>query len=211
VVSRIFRTFVERFTIEGVSRFTCIFKDVETIKKNGYMTTDIEDYKEMMRDARRALESEKDRLTERLESLGFYMKMADSTDELLSQIEELKGLNDDLTEENNQLRGDLREMEMKLSELSKLSVGVARKSSQEEVLKALRIYINISKRKTLSKRVAVKMMIMELANAIGLSFPDDMVATLESLDDEQETEAGVGIVNVQAGGINVQQANVVKR
>ena len=203
MVSRIFRTFVERFTIEGVSRFTCIFKDVETIKKNGYMTTDIEDYKEMMRDARRALESEKDRLTERLESLGFYMKMADSTDELLSQIEELKGLNDDLTEENNQLRGDLREMEMKLSELSKLSVGVARKSSQEEVLKALRIYINISKRKTLSKRVAVKMMIMELANAIGLSFPEDMVAALETLDDEQETEAGVGIRVEQATiGVN---------
>ena len=79
------------------------------------------------------------------------------------------------------------------------------------MLKALRIYINISKRKTLSKRVAVKMMIMELANAIGLSFPEDMVAALEALDDEQETEAGVGIVNVQAGGINVQQANVVKR
>ena len=74
---------------------------------------------------------------------------------------------------------------MKLSELSKLSVGVAKKSSQDEVLKGLRTYINISKRKTLSKRVAVKMMIMELANAIDLSFPEDMVATLEALDDEQ--------------------------
>ena len=29
------------------------------------------------------------------------------------------------------------------------------------------------------------MMIMEFANAIGLALPEDMVATLESLDDEQ--------------------------
>jgi hypothetical protein len=64
-------------------------------------------------------------------------------------------------------------------------VGVAKKSSQDEVLKALRTYVNVSKRKTLSKRVAVKMMIMELGNAIGLSFPEDMMTTLEALDDEQ--------------------------
>jgi hypothetical protein len=52
--------------------------------------------------------------------------------------------------------------------------------------------VNISKRKTLSKRVAVKMMIMELGNAIGLTFPEDMIATLESLDDEQ-TEPKVAV------------------
>ena len=73
---------------------------------------------------------------------------------------------------------------MKLTELGKLSAGVARKSSQDDVLKGLRTYINISKRKTLSKRVAVKMIIMELVNAIDLSLPEDMVATLEALDDE---------------------------
>ena len=149
------------------------------------METDLDDYKEMMHDVRRALGGEKDRLTERIERLEGFMKMADMTDDLISQIDDLKGENERLSEENEQLRQEVRERDIKLSELSKLSVGVARKSSQDEVLKALRTYINISKRKTLSKRVAVKMMIMELANAINLSFPEDMIMTLEALDDEQ--------------------------
>ena len=148
------------------------------------MKPDLDEYKEMMHDVRRALGSEKERLTERIEQLEGVMQMADMTDELLSEIDDLKDENERLSEENERLRQKVQEKEMKLSELSKLSVGVARKSSQDEVLKALRTYINISKRKTLSKRVAVKMMIMELANAIGLSLPEDMVVTLETLDDE---------------------------
>ena len=134
---------------------------------------------------RRALGGEKERLTERIEQLEGFMKMADMTDELLSQIDDLNDENERLSVENERLRQEVREKDMKLSELSKLSVGVARKSSQDEVLKALRTYVNVSKRKTLSKRVAVKMMIMELGNAIGLTFPEDMMTTLEALDDEQ--------------------------
>ena len=163
------------------------------------MKPDLDEYKEMMHDVRRVLGSEKERLTERIEQLEGVMKMADMSDELLSQIDDLKDENERLSTENERLyaenerlyaenerlRQKVQEKEMTLSELSKLSVGVARKSSQDEVLKALRTYVNISKRKTLSKRVAVKMMIMELANAIGLALPEDMVATLESLDDEQ--------------------------
>ena len=146
---------------------------------------DFEDYKEMMYDVRRTLGSEKERLKEQVEQLDGFMKMTDATDELLSQIEDLKEENGRLNGENDRLRKEVEENNMKLSELSKLSVGVAKKSSQDEVLKALRTYINISKRKTLSKRAAVKVMIMELANAIGLVFPEDMIATLEALDDEQ--------------------------
>ena len=141
---------------------------------------------------RRALGGEKERLTERIEQLEGFMKMADMTDELLSQIDDLNDENERLSVENERLRQEVREKDMKLSELSKLSVGVAKKSSQDEVLKALRTYVNVSKRKTLSKRVAVKMMIMELGNAIGLTFPEDMIATLEALDDEQ-TEPKIAV------------------
>ena len=156
------------------------------------MKTNLDEYKEMMHDVRRALGGEKERLTERIEQLEGFMKMADMTDELLSQIDDLNGENERLNVENERLRQEVQEKDMKLSELSKLSVGVAKKSSQDEVLKALRTYVNISKRKTLSKRVAVKMMIMELGNAIGLTFPEDMIATLEALDDEQ-TEPKIAV------------------
>ena len=156
------------------------------------MKTNLDEYKEMMHDVRRALGGERERLTERIEQLEGFMKMADMTDELLSQIDDLNGENERLSVENERLRQEVQEKDMKLKELSKLSVGVARKSSQDEVLKALRTYVNISKRKTLSKRVAVKMMIMELGNAIGLTFPEDMIATLEALDDEQ-TEPKIAV------------------
>ena len=154
--------------------------------------------KEMMHDVRRALEGEKEKLAERLVSLEGLMRMAEATDDLVSKMEALSAENERLGEEVDRLRHEVQEKEMKLSELSKLSVGVARKSSQDEVLRALRTYANISKRKTLSKRVAVKMMIMELATAINLSLPEDMIVTLEALDDELSEPK---VVNV-AGNYN---------
>ena len=134
------------------------------------MKTNLDEYKETMRDVQRALGSEKERLTERIEQLAGMMKMADMTDDLLSEIDDLKDENERLCAENERLRQEVEEKEMKLSELSKLSAGVAKKSSQDEVLKALRTFVNKSKRKKYEKRVV---------------FPEDLSATLESLDDEQ--------------------------
>ena len=162
------------------------------------METDWDDYKEMMHDVRRALGSEKERLTERIEQLDGVMKVADMTDELLSQIDDLKDENERLNAENDRLRQEVQEKEMKLSELSKLSAGVARKSSQDEVLKALRTFVNKSKRKKYEKRVAIKEMVLELANANSIVFPEDLSATLESLDDEPSESK---VVNV-AGNYN---------
>ena len=162
------------------------------------MKTDLNEYKEIMHDVQRALGSEKERLTERIEQLEGVMKMADMTDELLSQIDDLKDENERLNAENERLRQEVQEKEMKLSELSKLSAGVARKSSQDEVLKALRTFVNKSKRKKYEKRVAIKEMVLELANANSIVFPEDLSATLESLDDEPSESK---VVNV-AGNYN---------
>jgi uncharacterized protein YoxC len=162
------------------------------------MKTNLDEYKEMMHNVRRALGSEKERLTERIEQLDGVMKVADMTDELLSQIDDLKEENERLNAENERLREDVQEKEMKLSELSKLSAGVARKSSQDEVLKALRTFVNKSKRKKYEKRVAIKEMVLELAYANNLTFPDDLAATLESLDDEpSESKVAVQVDYVE--------------
>lgn len=152
------------------------------------MNAELIDYKEAMRDVKRALDDERERLTEKIDRLNGMMKMADITDELISEHESLKEELEEERTENERLRQLLKEKEIQIAELSKLTAGVAKKSSQDDLQKALNTYINISKRKTLSKRITVKMIIMELCNAVGFVMSEEMAETLESLDDDEPTE-----------------------
>lgn len=105
-------------------------------------------------------------------------------------------------EENERMRVELQEtraqlqeekekntrLEMQLNEMGKMTASVAGKASQEELQKALRVFVNKSKRKKMEKRIAVKEMVLELANANGLMLPTDLAASIDSLDDEQPPE-----------------------
>ena len=84
----------------------------------------------------------------------------------------------------NQLTEKNAALDMKLSEMTKLSGDVAKKSSQEGLLKALRTFVNKSKHKRIEKRTAVKEMLLELANANSIVFPEDLATTIDALDDE---------------------------
>ena len=75
---------------------------------------------------------------------------------------------------------------------------MARKSPQDDILKAMRGYLKISKRKNLAKREAAKMVFTELFTSAQVAFPEDIMESLSHLDDEQ-TEPRV--VNV-AGNYN---------
>ena len=75
-----------------------------------------------------------------------------------------------------------------MAEMSKLSAGMAKKTSQDDLTKALRTYANRSKRKTPDKRAFAKTAILEIANANGLALPEDLAATIDCLDDEQEAK-----------------------
>ena len=117
-------------------------------------------------------------------------RLNQANDAIAQLQEKLLALTVEIKEKNKKIA----QLETQLNEMSKLSAGVAKKSSQDDVLKAIRTYLNISKRKTLSKREAAKTVLLDLFTSTRLDLPDDIKELLTYLDDEQP-EAKV--VNVQ--------------
>lgn len=131
------------------------------------------------------VEAEGDRLKKKMDMtygvrlmIDEWIEMTVTTDKQQAEISALRQQLDD----EKQRRA---EMEMKLAEMSKLTTGMAKKTSEEAMLKALRTYANTSKRKTADKRLFAKTAILEMANVNGLTLPHDLSATIEALDDEQ--------------------------
>ena len=158
------------------------------------MKTDIQDLKEGVRDARRALDSKCEEAMEHLQQMQGFSRVLEAAEQVLDENvrlrEDLEELQERLLEEK-----DLRtKAEIQLKEMSQLSAGVAKKASQDELLKAIRVFVNKSKRKKIEKRIAVKEMVLEMVNANGIVLPEDLALAIDALDDEQ-TEARV--VNVQ--------------
>ena len=149
------------------------------------MNNEFEEYSEMSHDARRALEKEREDLVDRAHVVEAHLQVLDKIDEILAENRRLKELAEDQQEQLDNERQLRAEVEMKLMEMSKLSAGMAKKASEDNVLKALRTYVNRSKRKTADKRAFAKTAVLEIANANGLDLPEDLKAAIESLDDEQ--------------------------
>ncbi len=160
--------------------------------------TEAGDLREMAQDARQALERERDKMVERAEQLDAHLRVLDSVDEVFRENSRLKELNEYLQQQLNDEKQQRAELEMKLVEMNRLSTGMAKKASEDNLLKALRTYVNRSKRKTADKRAFAKSATLEIANANGLDLPEDLKAAIESLDDEQ---AEPKVVNV-AGNYN---------
>lgn len=158
--------------------------------------------------ARRALDREREKMVERVELVNGLARAMEAVDELLDENESLKAEIEMLRAQVQVEKEQRIKAEMQLGEMSKLSAGVAKKASQEEVLKALRVFVNKSKRKKVDKRIAVKEMVLELANANSMLLPEDLSTTIDSLDDEQ-LEARV--VNVQGNYNDIHDNGSVNR
>jgi cell division septum initiation protein DivIVA len=134
--------------------------------------------------------------------------VVDAIEKLQKENHCLKDENEELLQQLNDEKQRTAELEMKLIEMSRLTTGMARKASEDNLLKALRTYVNRSKRKTADKRSFAKSAILEIANANGLDLPEDLKDAIESLDDaEAETAVSVNaqkgsIVQVTSEGIN---------
>ena len=174
------------------------------------MNANLNELGEWLNDARRDIERDRERMAEKIERMDYYRKALDITDELLQEAEALKTENETLREQLSAEKKLRAEQEVKMAEMSKLSAGMAKKTSQDDLFKAMRSYLNISKRKSPGKREAAKMVFTELFTSAKLDLPEDIREMLDHLDDEQ-AESAVATVNVAAGGINVQQANTVRK
>ena len=144
-----------------------------------------EELKEAARETYRQLQNEFERKMEEAEEVKKQMQVMEATQGLLDEIERLNAVIETLQEENDGLNQQLQDKDTQLKELGKLSAGVAKKSSADDVSKAIRIYLNTSKRKTQSKREAAKTVLLELITAAKLEMSEDIMESLSHFDDEE--------------------------
>ena len=162
---------------------------------------------EKAREVHREIEREYENVVTRAEELNELNKVLEGVDVLLQDNENLRSEIDELEAELKEKDKKIVQLETQLNEMSKLSAGVAKKSSQDDVLKAMRTYLNISKRKTLSKREAAKTVFMDLFTSTKLDLPDDIKEMLTYLDDEQ---AEPKVVNVAGNYNDIHDNKTVK-
>lgn len=142
------------------------------------MTYKESDFCDWLSDASRYLEKECDKMNEKLQEMEEYRKAFEIAETLLEENKRQKA-------ENEDLRDRLQQMEMQLNEMSKFSAVMAKKSSEDDVIKFIRVFVNKSKQKTIKKRTLIKEMVLEFTYANGIVLPDDLMAAIYALDDEQ--------------------------
>ena len=159
---------------------------------------DYTEFRELLNETKRQVERECNRMVEQLEAQQGYLKVLASCGEyakeygaLQERVEaqdaEIVDLREQLQQQQQEIENlqlQLHEKDMRLSELQKLSAGMAKKSSYDDVARAMRTYLNVSRRKTLSKREAAKTVLLELISATKLDMPADLMNMLNHFDDE---------------------------
>ena len=141
-------------------------------------------YQERNRETLRMLAHEQERLTDEAKRLEEQRRMAEGMESLMDENERLQEEIENLQQQLADEKRQRAELEMKLKETRKFSDDVAKKTSEEGVIKALSTYVNRSKRKTADKRAYIKNMILEIVSVNGLSLPDELSSTIECLDDD---------------------------
>ena len=121
------------------------------------MLMNLEELKDWQDGARRQLDRGIERFRDKKEQLQDYSRwMMKATDELIA--------------ENERLNYELQKVQAE---------------TEWARLQWLRSYLKTSKRKTLAKREAAKMVITELFVSAKVELPDDILDMLDHLDDEQ--------------------------
>lgn len=150
------------------------------------MVEDVELIKDYLRQERADIDREKEALQERNDNLK-------AMESLLNKAAKYENMLEQVREERDSLKQEVKALQMQLDEQQKMTKNMAARAEDESIIKALRTYMNHSKKKTVKKRGYIKMMITELAMSVGLALPEDMLDTLDSFDDdESKLDVSVG-------------------
>ena len=166
------------------------------------------DLQEASRDAQRALEEERDRCVDRVVELDGYLKVMDMVNDLIAENERLKEDLESMREAYEEEKALRMKLEMELNEAKKLTAGVANKTSQEVMQKVISTFVNRSKQKKLEKRAMVKSLVLEVVVANNITLPEDLMQTIESLDDEKPIVLNQNTYNAPVGQV-VENANKI--
>lgn len=166
------------------------------------------DLQEASRDAQRALEEERDRCVDRVAELDGYLKVMDMVNDLIAENERLKEDLESMREAYEEEKALRMKLEMELNEAKKLTAGVANKTSQEVMQKVISTFVNRSKQKKLEKRAMVKSLVLEVVVANNITLPEDLMQTIESLDDEKPIVLNQNTYNAPVGQV-VENANKI--
>lgn len=145
------------------------------------MVEDVEIVKGYLRQERMDIDRAKEILQERNDNLKAVESLLNKAQKYESMLEQVKAERDDL-------KAEVKALQMQLDEQQKMAKNMAAKTEDESLVKALRTYMNHSKKKTAKKRGYIKMMVTELALSVGLTLPEDMVETLEAFDDDEDVK-----------------------
>ena len=170
-----------------------------------------EELKEAARETYRRLQNVLEGKIDEVEEVKIQMRVVEATQGLLYEIDQL---NDEINAQQEEIDGlnqQLQDKDTQLKELGKLSAGVAKKSSADDVSKAIRIYLNTSKRKTQSKREAAKTVLLELITAATLEMSEDIMESLSHFDEEELTDQpqSAGSVNENVAELLTAEAQVL--
>ena len=147
-----------------------------------------EELKEAMHEMYRQLQKELERKLEEADFVKVQMRVMEAAQAVMDENERQQAVIEEQSAEIDELHQQLQDKDIQLKELGKLSAGVAKKSSADDVAKAIRIYLNTSKRKTQSKREAAKTVLLELITAAKLEMSEDIMELLSHFDDEELTD-----------------------
>ena len=172
------------------------------------MDKDLKDLKEMARMRRRELDKEQTELFAKLTELEDEIKLIDNIDAILEDNRKVHAELEDVRQQLEEERRKNTDLEMKMAEMNKLTADVAKKSSEDGLIKALRTYVSNSKRKRPDKRGLAKEAALDMVLANKLTLPEDLASAIESLDDDQSEPK---MVNVQGNYNDIHDNGTVNQ